>query len=128
MALVVGLATQMVSATPTGTFIPGNPSCAGAIKIDPVADGTYNVSYGGFAGTITIDVTSSAAGPTFSFQTDNQFHVVTSVVVKGGPNALLYTYSPGVTNDSGLHSPLNPNNNKWYGLSHLCFFTAKLSG
>ena len=125
MALVVGLATQMVSAAPTGTFIPGNPSCAGGTKIDPVADGTYPVSFGGFAGSITIDASSTAAGPVFSFQTDNASHVVTAIVVKGGPNALLYTYSPGVSSDSGLHSPFNANSGKWYGLSHICFFTAK---
>jgi hypothetical protein len=131
VALLVALTSQSVMAATwtSTTFIPGNPSCSGGTKIDPVADGTYAVSFDGFAGSITIDASSTPAGPVFSFATDNaQYHVVTSVLVKGGPNALLYTYSPGVSSDSGLHSNVNPNNGKYYGLSHLCFFTAKLSG
>ncbi len=126
-ALLVGILAQPVSAAhwSSVTAVSGNPSCAGGTKIDPVADGTYAVSFGGFAGSITIDASSSSSGPVFSFDTDNDSHVVTSVMVKGGRNALLYTYSPGTPNDSGLHSPVNPNNGKYYGLSHLCFFTAK---
>jgi len=126
-ALLIGLVAQPASAAhwTSATAVSGNPSCVGGTKIEPVADGTYAVSFGGFAGTITIDVSSSAAGTVFSFVTDNSSHVVTSILVKGGPNALLYTYSPGTTADSGLHSPDNPNSGKYYGLSHLCFFTAK---
>ena len=128
-AMVFALVAQPVSAThwSSATFIAGNPRCAEGHKIDPVSDGTFAMDFGGFSGSITIDVTDTPSGPTFSFATDNQFHVITSVVVKGGPNALLYTYSPGVSGDSGLHSPLNPNNGKWYGLSHLCFETVKKS-
>jgi len=126
-ALLVGIVAQPASAAhwSSATWVSGNPSCVGGLKIEPVADGTYAASFGGFAGSITIDVSSSALGPVFSFDTDIDAHVVTSVMVKGGPNALLYTYSPGTPNDSGLHSPVNPNNDKYYGLSHLCFFTAK---
>jgi len=129
-AMVVALVAQPVAAGhwSSATFIAGNPQCAAGHKIDPVSNGTFPMDFGGFNGSITITVTSTPSGPTFAFQTDSQFHVVTSVVVKGGPNALLYTYSPGVTNDSGLHSNVNPNNGKWYGLSHICFQTVKKSG
>jgi hypothetical protein len=109
------------------TFIEGNPSCEGALKIDPVASRTYSTTFRGFAGSITITVVQTAMGPTFTFVTDHPSHLVTSVIVKGGPNALMYNYGAGIAHDDGLHSPLNPNNpnNKWYGLSHLCFATDK---
>jgi hypothetical protein len=75
--------------------ISGNPSCDGGLKIEPVVDGTFDG--------VTIDVTNSS----FSF--------------KGGPNANLYSYSPGVTSDEGLTAPIR-SGTATYGLSHLCFF------
>ncbi|MGH3859988.1 hypothetical protein [Actinokineospora sp.] len=91
----------------TGT---GNPSCAGGFKIEPVTSGAKG-------GIVTLTVT----GSTFSFTTIDGF-LVTSVIVKGGPGFNLYTYpAPGVTSDTGLHSPVNPNGG-FAGLSHLCFF------
>lgn len=114
LALVMAPAASAASVEPT--LILGNPSCEGGIKIEPVTSGTYA------DGAITITTTNTSAGQEFSFTTNGLF--VTSVIVKGGPNANLYDYSAtgGVTSDSGLHSPLNPNNGRWYGLSHLCFF------
>lgn len=42
--------------------------------------------------------------------------------VKGGPvdfdDEQKYDYPGGATSGQGVHSPLNPNNDKWYGLSH----------
>lgn len=106
---VVGSATAAFADHRSVEVVSGNPSCDGGLKIEPVADGTY--------GPVTIDVTGSS----FSFTTDGS--LVTNVIVKGGPNANLYTYpAPGVTSDSGLTAPINPSNGKPYGLSHLCFF------
>jgi hypothetical protein len=108
-------------------LVLGNPSCTGATKTGNLVSGTYAVSFGGFAGSVTVTVSNTAQGPEFSFATDSASHLVTSVVVKGGPNANLYDYgAPGVASDTGLHSPLNTNG-KWYGLSHVCFFTEKKS-
>lgn len=87
--------------------ISGNPSCDGGLKIEPVESGTYD------------GVTITVNGSSFSFSSSTE---VTSVIVKGGPNALLYTYDPGVFSDSGLTAPVNAKNGKPYGLSHLCFF------
>ncbi|MPY99351.1 MAG: hypothetical protein GEU97_15370 [Actinophytocola sp.] len=87
--------------------ISGNPSCDGGLKIEPVTSGDY--------GAVSIVV----SGSSFSFTSDTE---VTSVIVKGGPNANLYTYGADVFSDSGLTAPVNVKNGKTYGLSHLCFF------
>jgi len=46
---------------------------------------------------------------------------IDAVIVKGGPNANVYTYDPEATSGTGLHSLINPNTNKPYGLSHISF-------
>jgi hypothetical protein len=91
-----------------------NPACDGT-KIDPVLSGTYALPNG----FVTIAVRNTDAGQVFDYWTDSPFHVVDSLVVKGGP-----TYdevSPHDWAGFGLHAPLNPHSGKWYGLSHLCF-------
>ncbi|MBA2632219.1 MAG: hypothetical protein H0U86_04355 [Chloroflexi bacterium] len=102
-------------------LVAGNPSCDGGFKYEnplggDIVDGTLTVP----GGSIAIDVTQTSAGPVFSFVATG--FVVSQVTVKGGPNALLYFYEPPVVSDSGLHSPVNVKNGKWYGLSHLCFY------
>ncbi|MBW6501689.1 MAG: hypothetical protein K0B05_09880 [Bacteroidales bacterium] len=42
-----------------------------------------------------------------------------TVIVKGGPKANVYTYLPGVDGDANLTAPINPKNNKPYGISNL---------
>jgi hypothetical protein len=128
-------------------------ACDGGTKIEgvdgDVVSGDYPITFDGFADTIRITVTQTSEGPSFAFRVLDfpQDHVVTSVLVKGGPQAIganWYDYAaegpwdadgeppvnvvaPGVSNDDGLHSPLNlkNKNGKWYGLSHICFFTDK---
>jgi len=122
-ALVGAFAASTASAAITvSETIPGNFQCpADALKIDPVANGTYNLPGGG---TITITTSNTPSGWVFSFLTDDA-HVVSSMVVKGGPNYNLWTFDPPVHFASGIHAPLNLNNGKWYGLSHLCIFSQK---
>src|SRR6266508_3504336 len=44
------------------------------------------------------------------------------VAVKGGPDANFYDYRPdGVSSGTGLHAPVNPRNQKFFGLSHISF-------
>ena len=118
------------------SFIPGKVSnkCDGGQKLDGVngdiTSGTYAFSFEGFAGSLTITVVQTAQGPTFTFVSDHPTHLVTSIYVKGGPDgANFYDYSAqpfgGLAHDDGLHSGLNSNNGKWYGLSHICVFTDK---
>jgi uncharacterized repeat protein (TIGR01451 family) len=43
------------------------------------------------------------------------------VIVKGGPNANIYKYSVDAFGDDWLHAPINPENGKPYGISHVEF-------
>ncbi|MEW6225585.1 MAG: hypothetical protein AB1627_13240 [Chloroflexota bacterium] len=125
LTLLGALSAQMVTATHVapGETMPGNYQCpADSTKIDPVGDGTYALVGGG---SITIDVRSTGAGTVFDFWTSGA--TIGAIVVKGGPNYHTYIYSPEVSGDTGLHAPLNLNNGKWYGLSHLCIESTKKS-
>lgn len=111
MAAVLALFGASLSASASHvapTLITGNPTCEGAIKIEPVQSGTY--------GPVHLVV----SGSSFSFWTDDAF-VVSDVIVKGGNNANWYHYDPATNSDSGLTAPLNPKTGRPYGLSHLCF-------
>jgi len=104
---------------------PGNPQAddcaAGSIgfKYEPVLEGT--ATDGTFS--VDVDIIDTAEGPTFDFT--NATHDVTEVYVKGGPisnPSNHYVYDPNpVREDTGLHSPVNPSNNLYFGLSHLVF-------
>lgn len=89
------------------TLLSGNFPCSGVL-FEPVADGSK--------GGVNVDVTNGA----FDFTTDAGV-VVTDVLVKGGPNTNWYHYDPASTGDTGLTAPINPKNERPYGLSHLCF-------
>jgi hypothetical protein len=97
-------------------FVEGNPaSCASVIpeaadlltfKVDPAKSGTYTSADGAL--TVSID----AAEKTFSFTSDEPLQWV---VVKGGPGANVYAFSPPVASADGLVAPDGK------GLSHLDF-------
>jgi LPXTG-motif cell wall-anchored protein len=119
----VGATAQQ--ATPSTSVVEGNPTCgdlapAGAswteFKVEPVADGTFSDG----TLTVTIDVTDTEDGPVFDWTSNIG---VDAVFVKGGPGGLLYLYDPPAesTGDTGLHAPVNPQNDKFFGLSHLSF-------
>jgi hypothetical protein len=97
--------------------VAGNPPCpAGTIelKVEPVTGGPHT------DGTLTVNITlvTLAGGPGFNFTSNIG---VDAVVVKGGPNGNVYTYNPEATADTGLHAPVNPRNNTFFGLSHISF-------
>ncbi|HEV8296365.1 MAG TPA: hypothetical protein VGQ20_03680 [Acidimicrobiales bacterium] len=98
----------------TTEVIAGNPKCGGVkIEAEDIHVGTY--------GPITI---TAYNGTTISWTSSEG---VGEVIVKGGPNALVYHYNPPATGDTGLHAPVNPNNDKYYGISHVefCRFAKK---
>ncbi|HEX6578875.1 MAG TPA: LPXTG cell wall anchor domain-containing protein [Jiangellaceae bacterium] len=121
--LTVVFATLLPSATATHVEpeeFTGNPTCSVLVpgttelKVEPVSDGTFT------DGTlsVTIDVRTTADGPVFDWTSNIG---VDAVFVKGGPGGNLYVYDPEATADTGLHAPVNPNNDKFYGLSHISF-------
>jgi hypothetical protein len=44
-----------------------------------------------------------------------------AVIVKGGPNADAYVYTPEAFFGNGLHAPTNPDNGQYFGISHIEF-------
>ena len=97
-----------------------NPPCpAGTteLKVEPVAAGQHT------DGTLIVNVTlvtlaGTPGGPGFNWTSNIGLD---AVVVKGGPNGNVYVYNPEATADTGLHAPVNPNNNQFFGLSHISF-------
>lgn len=99
-------------------YVSGNPTCEELgyqyeFKIDPPNDGTYNLPNN--IGSITL--TNTGQG---QFNWSSTFGI-DAVIAKGGPVANVYYYNPEATGDNGLSTPINPNNNKPYGLSHASF-------
>jgi LPXTG-motif cell wall-anchored protein len=112
-------------ATPSTSEVADNPTCGDLapegvtwteLKVDPVKDGTFT------DGTleVTIEVTETDDGDPLVFNWTSNIGV-DAVFVKGGPGGLLYVYDPESTGDTGLHAPVNPNNDKFFGLSHVSF-------
>jgi hypothetical protein len=104
-------------------------ACAGGTKIEINDDFVNGTVFGlGENGAVRIWIHSTPQGETLEFVTDTG-HAVSSVIVKGGPvalPALKYNYVPATQGDNGLHSRLNLNNNKWYGVSFACFQSSKV--
>lgn len=105
-------------------FVEGNPSCgdygllgfkpkAGVAEADPT--GTYPLP--GTLGSVTVTENQAGTGIDWTATAG-----IDKVIVKGGPNANVYTYIPESFGDSNLVTPNNPNNqNNPYGLSHVEF-------
>ena len=88
-------------------------------KQDPPQDATINLTSGALSGTLVVAVNENAETLRFTLTGD---FVAAGVIVKGGPNANFYDYRPdGNAADTALHAPVNPNNGKFYGLSHITF-------
>ena len=115
-----------------GTTVPGNQNCAQLLpgsrelRVNAPADGTFPAN--GFS--VTMDVQTltgdhpdhsgdQTGSPVFDFTATGG--VVTAVAVKGGPDTQFFPYGAGVTSGSDLHAPVNPSNQKFYGLSHVSF-------
>ena len=124
LGLMAVIGASGVSASiPTWEFVAGNPACDEGTKIEPVTAGWHPLPDGG---QIRITLHDTDLGPTFDFLTSPSANFyVSSVIVKGGPNALLWTFNPPDNEGYGLHAPVNPKNGKYYGLSHLCFDSFK---
>jgi hypothetical protein len=105
------------------TFEDGNPSCAdlghphGRKWNYPEDTGGQEGASGALgAGQVTWTTDGTYVDWSSTFGVD-------AVIVKGGSNANSYVYEPPTESfgDSGLASPINPNNGKPFGLSHVDF-------
>ncbi len=100
-------------------FVGGNPSCTDRgydvgfkPQPEPPPSGTYT-----FPGTSeTVTITSN--GTNFDWTSTLG---IDAVIVKGGSNANVYAYDPEATTDDALHSPINPNNDQPFAISHIEF-------
>src|SRR5829696_5092395 len=94
--------------------IDGNPRCPtgyAGLKVDPVKSGTYT------DGTLRVTLDVQASTNTVAFTSNLG---VDKVIVKGGPAANVYAFSPEAKSGSGLHAPVNASGG-WAGLSHVDF-------
>lgn len=128
------IVTTAPAANADGTPVAGNKTCADLIpgakelKVDPPGDGTF----GDGTLSVTVDVRTLASdvpdhpgnqtgSEVFDFTATGGGAVV-GVAVKGGPTVNFYDYRPGAASSgTALHAPVNPNNNKFFGLSHISF-------
>jgi hypothetical protein len=115
---IVGAASASVTANKHET-VAGNPKCPGGfaytLKIED-----YDLGVGTY-GAIQITkydgkYVSWAIAPAYLNVYDANL-----VIVKGGPNAEIYHYDAWDDYDNDLTAPKNPNNGKWYGISHIQF-------
>lgn len=119
--LVFLLALPAAANHVTPIFIAGNPSCADLgfdfgfkPQPEPPPSGTYTFPAPDGVNTVTI----SSDGTFFDFSSTLSLDVA---IVKGGPNANVYVYDPEASSDSGLSSPINPNNDQPFAISHIEF-------
>ena len=104
-------------------FVDGNPTCSVLdpgtfeLRVDPVVEGTFT---DGFLTVTITDIRDTVDGPVFDWTSNIG---VDSVFVKGGSGGNFYLYDPPAENtgDTNLHSPINPQNDKFAGLSHISF-------
>lgn len=99
----------------------GNATCSSGtalLKLDPVTNGTHTLSDGSKV------IISNYNGTTFDWaiHADSLHDIDASVVlVKGGPATMAYFYGTLEDYDTRLTAPINPNNGRPYGISHVSF-------
>lgn len=124
VVVVVGVGTLLIPMLTSGasadhvnpTEVSGNPDCGDfgdwqELRIQGVGNGEFS------DGTLTVTV-SDFTGTSFDWSSNIG---IDAVFVKGGPGGNLYRYSPEAQSDSNLTPPINDNNNKPYGVSHISF-------
>jgi hypothetical protein len=150
MSLIVGLILSVVHTPalaedinsidpgpPTTTLnvqpivVDGNPTCADLLpsesflfefKLDPPDSGTFPLEEDGLTGSVTVVKYDNTLGQAFDFSFAGDF-ISSAIIAKGGAYGNFYDYRPlgGAAADTYLHAPINPSNNKFFGLSHISF-------
>ncbi|MER6917573.1 hypothetical protein ABT314_00550 [Streptomyces spiralis] len=100
-----------------------NPSGSGQL---PLPDGS-TIDFNIYPNNID-PVTPDGQLVDFSYSTGSTF-AAAAVIVKGGPRANVYDYrslgSGSIAADTTLHTSVNPQNDKFYGISHIVFCSVK---
>lgn len=120
LAAWLGAAADPARATHvTPIFIAGNPDCTDLgldfgfkPQPEPPPSGTYTFPAPDGINTLTLTTDGIVVDWTATLALD-------AVIVKGGPNADVYVYDPEASSDTGLQSPINPNNGTPYAISHI---------
>ena len=122
--LVMGLSVAVGPAAASSVspiFEPGNPSCTDlgydfGFKPQPEPPPTDTYTFPDGVNAVDID----SDGTYFDWSSTLG---IDAVIVKGGSNANVYKYDPPAESfgDVDLSSPINPNNNKPYAISHIEF-------
>ena len=129
-----GPATAAIPGAPTTTdkiapqFKSGNVTCStageraanGTLEFRVEGPGSFPYNNGQLFVTILKYADTNGYGEVFDWQV-TAGGAVTLVLVKGGPNANAFVYPAPDLGDTGLHAPVNPKNQKYYGLSHISF-------
>jgi hypothetical protein len=108
----------------------GNRTClevSHAFGLDPFEFSSDRVNYNDGSFDVAFPVGLSVTvtdGVYVSFTYTSDEYCVGAVIVKGGADANVYVYENGTTGDSGLASPVNPNNGS-AGLSNITFCFVK---
>lgn len=119
--------TDPHAVVPSQEYFPGGlPQCGGVLshRFDPIVAVGNSQSYDdGNGNTITLTMYSSACGTVFSWEASSNVEVHT-IKSKGGGghviNTNVYDYTGlNVHSDNNLHSPVNPVNNLYFGVSHV---------
>jgi hypothetical protein len=119
LLLISGSPVNAASVEPI--LVPGNPSCqslgyAYEFKIEPVpTSGTF--SYTTSDGYLTVEITYLPN----AHMDWNANQGIDAVIMKGGPNANWYAYTPEVMGDTDMVTPTNTSNGTPYGISHISF-------
>jgi len=118
IAIVIIGALAALASKVDPVFVEGNPKCpAGLTPLEADGTGFHNGVY--TDGTLSV-TTSNFNADEKSFDWSSNIGV-DEVIVKGGPNANVYSYNPEETSDTGLHTPFNDSSGSNYGLSHVLF-------
>ena len=120
--LAAGALLLVPAAASAASVVPshheGNPNCldlgySHELKFDPPSAGSKS----GDGVTVEMSIGSDAFGSLVDWTASAP---IDAVIVKGGPNANVYSYPGESSGDTGLHSPFN-GPDKYYGLSHVNF-------
>jgi hypothetical protein len=124
LTLAIGLPAGASHVAPV--LVTGNENCEAVTGLDeifrdesnPITSGNHDTDGDGDN---DIFITVNGGAQTFDWSTDEGL-LIHAVFVKGGSDGNLYDYRPtGATSDTGLHAPVNPQNQNFYGLSHITF-------